>query len=293
MTKSGSLNTSGEAVLKFKKNYFKAPGSYNLNFLFKETGNTKTVTIKVSAPPPPTGETLREAIVRIANEYFIAGHKEIPFPGGVDVNGNPVTASRRDGGFADPVFFKEMIENGFDENKKVPGLYDSHWCNIFTNLVYDNAYIQVSRYNSQVRDIYNTKFKGNRGGFGIPGGGATFSRDVIKTINQATALGTGVRFGVNGSGGIYPGDPKMPLPKPGDCIVYTGGHIQIVTKIIDPNKKIIQVIGGNEGGGINKKNVYLMDINNVKNQSQWGSTKPEIYGYVFPYPEGSASDYPY
>lgn len=152
-----------------------------------------------------------------------------------------------------------------------------HWCNVFTNTVWTKAYEEVSKGDNWIKtNIFDSYFRKNVSN--------KLSRSVFRTARKAQeendpSIG---KFGIGGKqGGDFVGSPIfnknevernrvtygyttaddpafIKILLPGDMIVDMGvegkdvyGHI-VICESIDKSGNI-SVIGGNEGGGINKR----------------------------------------
>jgi hypothetical protein len=60
-----------------------------------------------------------------------------------------------------------------------------------------------------------------------------------------------VRYGANNQDGSFAYSPGFKMPKIGDMVVYSKGHINIVVAV-DPINKTFSTVGGNEGPNNNR-----------------------------------------
>ncbi len=179
-----------------------------------------------------TTNELRKRIVKIAASYV--GQTELP--------GNNL-------GWYDPKFEIKM------KSLKVRWKKTHAWCNYFTNLCWTEAYTTG---NSLVppTTAYSSPWKNklNQGEYKKP-----FTAGVFRTLQGFAAMGQSISISEAKKG--------VKLPEPGDMVVYTMSHIEIVvaTKIQGGKLIGISTIGGNtsssdprDGGGTKyKPNVGL------------------------------------
>ena len=179
-----------------------------------------------------TTNELRKRIIKIAASYV--GQSELP--------GNNL-------GWYDPKFEIKM------KSLKVPWQLTHAWCNYFTNLCWTEAYTTGNSLvppTTSYQSIWDTKL--NKGAYGKP-----LTPGVFNTLNGFAAIGQSITLAEAKSG--------AKLPEPGDMVVFTFGHIEIVaaTQITGGKLTSISTIGGNtsandprDGGGTQyKPNVSL------------------------------------
>lgn len=160
---------------------------------------------------------IRNKIVEIANSYY--GQEEVP--------------GRDNQAFLDSSFEQMMKSIGWFSSPA------SHWCNWFSDLVWREAYKAVGASDARIQNVFTTTLQSKV----LP----PLTAGVFRTLDAAVAL----RFGTKYSGGIFATNPRFTMPKPGDMIVYSSGHVNIVVKT-NPGNRTFGTIGGNEGFNNNR-----------------------------------------
>jgi hypothetical protein len=191
--------------------------------------------VSQGSPLPHTDDSklspIRNAILRIARGYV--GQAEVPGFDNLKFN--------------DPAFEAKMKSIGW---RSSPG---AHWCNWFTDLVWREAYTQVGATDPKIQNIFKTKLNSKV----LP----PLAAGVFNTLEAAVNRGFGkyVPGASQYSGGVKIQDSKnVALPKPGDMVIYSSGHVNICVSV-DPVSRTFSTIGGNEGKN-NNRNGAKVDL---------------------------------
>ena len=161
----------------------------------------------------PSLSKIRNEIVKIAKSYV--GQAEVP---GYDNQK-----------FVNAEFEKHISNMGWFSSPA------SHWCNWFADLVWKEAYFEVSKTDNKILAAYQKIFKNQK--TNTPDLTAT----TTTTLTNAVAKGYGRNLG-----GIFIKSSSVALPIPGDMVVYSRGHINICVSV-DSINRTFATIGGNEG----------------------------------------------
>jgi len=161
----------------------------------------------------PSLSKIRNEIVKIAKSYV--GQAEVP---GFDNQK-----------FVNAEFEKHISNMGWFSSPA------SHWCNWFADLVWKEAYFEVSKTNPKILTAYQKIFKRQK--TDTP----DLTAGVFRTLANAVAEGYGRNLG-----GVFIKSSSVVLPIPGDLVVYSSGHINICVSV-DSINRTFATIGGNEG----------------------------------------------
>jgi hypothetical protein len=194
------------------------------------TGNSNTANLPPSTPSSqvnrgeyrnsaplvhvndPTLSPIRNAILRVAKGHV--GQAEVP---GFDNQQ-----------FIDISFQDKMRSIGWTSSPT------SYWCNWFTDLVWREAYTQVGTTDPKIQNIFKTKLNSRV----LP----PLTAGVFRTLDAAVKSG----FGKDLGGVNLQSSKNIALPKPGDMIIYSSGHVNICIAV-DKTNRTFDTIGGNEG----------------------------------------------
>jgi hypothetical protein len=209
------------------------------------SGGNNIITNTTSSVQDCDNSPIRQAIIKKAKEYYNLGAKtkEIQFYSGSYVDKKGITRPLliEDQGWKDQTFQKEMQSVGWQKNQM--------WCNYFSDLVWREAYKEVSATDSCIDNAFKTTLKGKV----IP----PLTAGVFRTAIAARDAGFGVVFspGDTWNAGILSTNPRFEMPRPGDMVIYASGHVNIAVEV-DYIKKTWKTIGGNEGGKVSYDDDY-------------------------------------
>ena len=168
---------------------------------------------------------LRKRAVKIAYSYV--GADEVP--------GNNI-------GWYDSLFQENVANLG---QRWTEG---AAWCNIFTNLVWQEAYttgnaLVPASNNSVYENTFKNTFRSMKYG--------TYNDKQIKVSRGVFKTLQGFKDKFGGKYAITKSQAKKgkKLPQPGDMIIYNGGHIELVTKVYTSKGKMTHydIVSGNSG----------------------------------------------